>query len=89
MSIVLSPEVLQDDMAVSIARVMAAANVRARELEVDVLQSLISLTQHFENEHWVWRVNYGPKDFVGRRGGDLIVDVNPSDARIERILWGQ
>jgi hypothetical protein len=37
MSIVLSPEVLQDDMAVSIARVMAAANVRARELEVDVL----------------------------------------------------
>ncbi len=89
MSIVLSPEVLQDDMAVSIARVMAAANVRARELEVDVLQSLISLTQHFESEHWVWRVNYGPKDFVGRRGGDLIVDVNPSDARIERILWGQ
>jgi hypothetical protein len=89
MSIVLSPEVLQDDMAVSIARVMAAANARARELEVDVLQSLISLTQHFESEDWVWRVNYGPKDFVGRRGGDLIVDVNPSDARVERILWGQ
>jgi len=85
----LEPEVLQDDMAVALARVIASANKRARELGVDVPQSVISITQHSFNGGWLWRVNYGPKDYIGRRGGDLIVEVHPSDARIEQVLWGQ
>lgn len=85
----LSAEVLQDDIAVSIARVIAAANKRAIESNVDVWQSIISLTQHPQSDGWVWRVNYGSKDYVGRRGGDLIVDVNPENASIQRVLWGQ
>ncbi len=89
MSAVLSSEVLQDDVAVTAARALAAANKRARELNVDVMQSIISLTQHSQNGSWVWRVNYGAKDYIGRRGGDLIVEVNPEDASIYRVLWGQ
>jgi hypothetical protein len=61
----------------------------ARELGVDVPQSVISITQHSFNGGWLWRVNYGPKDYIGRRGGDLIIEVDPSDARIENVLWGQ
>ncbi|MBI3362842.1 MAG: hypothetical protein HY023_17205 [Chloroflexi bacterium] len=45
MSTTLTAEVLQDDIAVSLARVLAAANKRAREAGVDVLQSLITITQ--------------------------------------------
>jgi CBS domain-containing protein len=45
----LSADVLQDDMAVTLARVMAAANKRARELGVDVVQSFITITQQFDN----------------------------------------
>ena len=89
MTVTLSAEVLQDDLAISIARVIASANKRARELNIDVLQSIISLTQYPQNDAWVWRVNYGPKDYVGRRGGDLIVEVNPKDASIQRVIWGQ
>jgi hypothetical protein len=89
MSVALSPDVLQDDVAVTIARVIASANKRARELNVDVMQSIISLTQHSQDGSWVWRVNYGAKDYVGRRGGDLMVEVNPEDASIQRVLWGQ
>lgn len=89
MTIMLSPDVLQDDIAVAIARVIASANKRARELNVDVVQSIISLTQHPQNDGWVWRVNYGAKNYVGRRGGDLIVEVNPEDISIHRVLWGQ
>ncbi|WP_309744637.1 hypothetical protein [Chamaesiphon sp. OTE_20_metabat_361] len=89
MSAVLSSDVLQDDVAVTAARAIAAANKRARELNVDVMQSIISLTQHSQDGSWVWRVNYGAKDYIGRRGGDLIVEVNPEDASIYRVLWGQ
>jgi len=89
MAATLSADVLQDDIAVSFARAIASANKRARELGVDVLQSIISITQHSLNGDLLWRVSYGPKDYLGRRGGDLIIEVDPSDASIKQVLWGQ
>jgi hypothetical protein len=89
MTAILNTEVLRDDTAVTIARVVALANQCAHELDVDVLKSIISLTQIQQNDIWIWRVNYGAKDYIGRRGGDLIVDVNPEDISIYRVLWGQ
>ena len=86
--VALSADVLQDDMAVTLARVMAAANKRARELGVDVLQSFITITQQFDNG-LNWRVNYGPRDYVNRRGGDVMIDVNGVDMRVEQVLRGQ
>lgn len=84
----LTAEVLQDDIAVSLARVLAAANKRARELGVDVLQSLITITQLAEGD-LRWRINYGPKDYIGQRGGDLIVEVDAANASVTRVLQGQ
>jgi hypothetical protein len=89
MTATLAVEVLQDDLAVSLARAVAAANKKARELGVDVLQSLISITQHTQNGSSVWRINYGPKDYVNRRGGDVLIEVNILDATIEKVLRGQ
>ncbi len=88
MAITLTTDVLQDDIAVSLARVIASANKRAIQLGVDVNQSLITITEKFEGS-WYWRVNYGLKDYVNQRGGDLIVDVNPLDASIKRVYHGQ
>ena len=84
----LSTDVLQDDIAVSLARVMTTANKRARELGVDILQSLITITQHFENG-LLWRINYGPKDYIGKRGGDLMIEVCGEDMKIKQVLRGQ
>ena len=84
----LAADVLQDDLAVSLARVIAAANKRARELGIDVVQSFITITQSFDNGPR-WRINYGPKDYVGRRGGDLIVEVDADDISIKQVLRGQ
>jgi len=84
----LSTDVLQDDIAVSLARVMTTANKRARELGVDILQSLITITQHFENG-LLWRINYGPKDYIGKRGGDLMIKVGGEDMKIKQVLRGQ
>ncbi len=84
----LSSEVLQDDMAVALARVMATANKRARELGVDILQSLVTITQHFD-KGMLWRINYGPKDYINQRGGDLIIEVGGDDIKIKQVLRGQ
>ena len=85
----LSPDVLSDNIAVSLAGVIAAANKRAGKLGVDASQSLLIISQHLLNEERLWRVNYGPKDYIGQRGGDLIIEVDPSDASIRQVLWGQ
>jgi hypothetical protein len=85
---ILNPEVLQDELPVSLAKVIAAANKRAREAGVDVRQSLITITQITDGE-LRWRINYGPKDYIGQRGGDLIVDVDASDANVRQVLHGQ
>jgi len=85
----LPAEVLQDELAISLARVLAVANQRAREAGVDWRQSLITITQRVFNGGSIWRVNYGPKDYVGRRGGDLIIEVEPLNASIIKVLRGQ
>ncbi len=85
----ISADVLEDAIAVSLARAMAFANKRAVEEGVDVPQSLITITQRFLNGDTLWRINYGPKDYVGRRGGDLIIEVDQSGVNINQVLWGQ
>lgn len=88
MAAVLSSDVLQDELAVLLARVVAAANKRAVELGVDVRQTIVTVTQMTDGEPH-WRVNYGRKDYIGRRGGDLIVDVDADNTTIKRVLHGQ
>jgi hypothetical protein len=88
MGATLSADVLEDDMAVFLARVLASANRRARELNIDVPQSLVTITQLIDNGP-CWRINYGPRDYVGRRGGDLVIDVDGTDGSIKQVLRGQ
>ncbi len=89
MAAVLSNETLQDEIAVSVAQILASANRKAKELGVDVKESLITVSQHLAKGVWLWRVSYGTRDYVGRRGGDLMIDVDPINADIKQILRGQ
>ena len=89
MATVLSKETLQDEIAVSVAQILASANRKAKELGVDVRTSLITVSQHLAKDVWLWRVHYGARDYVGRRGGDLMIDVDPTNADIKKILRGQ
>ena len=88
MSATLSTEVLNDELAVSLARVIAASNKRAEESGVDVQHSIISITQ-VDSEASQWRINYGPRNYVTQRGGDLLVEVNAADATVTKVLRGQ
>jgi len=89
MALTLTADVFKDDVAMSTANVMAIANKRANELGINVLNSLITMTQYLRDGTILWRVNYGPKDYLNRRGGDLMIDVDAVNGKIERVLWGQ
>jgi hypothetical protein len=84
----LSPEVLEDMVAVSLARCIAAANRAAREAGVDLPETLVTITEMSE-EKPRWRINYGPKNYRNLRGGDLLIEVDAADASIQKILRGQ
>ena len=89
MAAVLTNETLKDEIAVSVAQVLASANRKAKELGIDLKESLITVSQHLANGVWGWRVHYGKRDYIGRRGGDLIIDLDGADADIKQILRGQ
>ena len=84
----LSSDVLQDDMTVALARVMVTANKRARELRCGHRPESHHDYQHFDNG-LLWRINYGPKDYINKRGGDLIIEVGGDDIKIKQVLRGQ
>ena len=83
----LTAEDLADEVAISVAHILAAANRRARQLGCEVSQNLVTISQHFDGG-WFWRINYGPKNPTAQRGGDLIVDVNADNAEVKRVLRG-
>ena len=89
MSATLTADVLEDQIAVSLARVLAAANKQARQSGIDAAENFITITQRPVNGDVIWRVNYSAKEYVARRGGDLIVDVDASDGTIKQVLRGQ
>ena len=89
MAATLSADVLEDQLAVSLARVLAAANRQAHQSGLSATDSFITISQHSYNCELIWRVNYSAKDVVGRRGGDLIVDVDSRDCSIRQVLRGQ
>ena len=62
---------------------------QTRESGIDVTASLITVTQHSPHSSLIWRINYDPKEYVGRRGGDFIVEVDAFDASIKEVLRGQ
>ncbi len=70
------------------SEILLAANRRARQLGCDVSQSLVTISEHFDGGKF-WRINYGAKNPMAQRGGDLIVEVNAENAEVKRVLRGQ
>ena len=85
----MAADFLEDELAVSPARALATANRCASEAGVDLADSLISISQQHSGESLVWRINYGPRDYVGTRGGDVLVEVVARDGSVAGILLGQ
>lgn len=81
-------DLLDDAVAVSIARVVAVANRRARELGIDIARSELSLTRD-PHEGELWHVHYGPLDYIRHRGGDVTIDVDAATLTATNVVRGQ
>lgn len=82
-------ELQRDRLVMSVARALALANEAALARGTDPDKSLVTIAQETSPAGPVWRINYGPPDYVGRRGGDLIVFVDEGSQTVQRILRGQ
>jgi len=82
-------EISQDDLAVGLAHAVVRSNHVAASHGTDLDQSLVTITEETPPPHRRWRVHYGPRDYVGRRGGDLIVIVDETSGEPERVVRGQ
>lgn len=88
MATVTIEEVQQDELAMSVARALASANIAAESRGVHPGQSLVTVFEESSPAGRGWRIHYGPRDYVHRRGGDLTVVV--SDAGdVREVLRGQ
>jgi hypothetical protein len=82
-------EIQQDPLALSVARAVAVANDTAVANGTDPATCLVDITEELTPGGRLWRVHYGPRDFVRRRGGDLIVIVEESSGTVRQVLRGQ
>jgi hypothetical protein len=89
MSAVTLDELQQDHLAMSVARALALANEAALARGTIPADSLVTITEETSAAGRLWRIHYGPRDYIGRRGGDLTVVVDESSEAIQRIIRGQ
>jgi hypothetical protein len=81
-------EMQQDQLVMSVARALALANDAAIAHGTQPADSLVTISEQASPAGRSWRIHYGPRDFVSRRGGDLIVIVEERTAAV-RIIRGQ
>lgn len=79
----------KDELAMSVASALAVANEAAIAQGSDPGKSLIAITEESSPSGTVWRISYMARDYVNRRGGDLIVLVDNNTQTVQRILRGQ
>ena len=78
-----------NQLVASVARALTPANDAAIAQGTDPTESLVTITEESSPTGPVWRIHYGPRDYVGCRGGDLIVLVDERTDTVQRIIRGQ
>ena len=79
----------QNQLVASVARALTLANDAAFAQGIEPADSLVTITEEACATGRVWRIHYGPREYVGRRGGDLIVLVDECSDAVQRIIRGQ
>jgi hypothetical protein len=81
--------VQRDHLAMAVASAITLANETALQQGTDPASSLVTITEDWSSAGRRWRIHYGRRDYVGRRGGDLIVLVDEKSGRVESVMRGQ
>ena len=79
----------KDELAMSVAQALALANEAALGRGIVPADSLVTISEETTATGRIWRIHYGPRNFINRRGGDLIVLVDEKTWAVQRIMHGQ
>jgi hypothetical protein len=79
----------RDGVALTIARALTIANEEATARGLDPAASVITVTEEVPPPGRVWRIHYGPREDVHRRGGDLTVLVEERTGSVQQVIRGQ
>lgn len=79
----------QDHLAMSVARALTVANETALLNGIEPRGSLVTISEESSSAGPLWRIHYGARDYVGRRGGDLSVIVEGGSGVVRRVIRGQ
>jgi hypothetical protein len=79
----------KDGLALSVAFAITLADQEAVTRGISLADSLVSVAEESPPPARTWRVHYGPRNFLNRRGGDLTVFVDEQAGEVRRILRGQ
>lgn len=82
-------DIQQDLLAMAVARALAIANETATAQGIDLAKSMVTITEEGAPPDRLWRIHYGPRDYIHRRGGDLTVLVEERSGEVRRIIRGQ
>ena len=89
MSTLTLEEIQEDRLVMSVARALAVANEAAEAEGIIPADSLVTIFEDPADEERGWRIHYGPRDYISRRGGDLTVVVDARAGEVRRIIRGQ
>ena len=89
MATLIDESMQQDQLAMSVARALTIANAAAHENGIERSASLITITEEMTPSGSQWRIHYGPREYLNRRGGDLIVLVDANGDSIRKVIRGQ
>ena len=76
----------RDPVAMRVAGVLALANESATANGMSPFESRIAISEDEIDDHPCWRVHYGPRDYLGTRGGDLLVFINLEATVVLKVL---
>lgn len=79
----------QDRLVMSVASALSLANAAAIAEGTEPSESLVTISAEESPTRRVWRIQYGPRNYVNRRGGDLIVIVDSDTQTVQQIIRGQ
>jgi hypothetical protein len=79
----------RDALALSVARAIALANESALANGITPADSLVTISEKNTPEGRCWQVHYGARDYINRRGGDLIIFVDIPPTSVQRVLYCQ
>jgi len=85
----LTREDSRNQLVASVARALTLANDAVTAEGTDPADSLVTISEEAATTGRIWRIHYGPRDYIGRRGGDLIVLVDEDQDTVQRVIRGQ